>query len=238
MCFSAEASYTAAAILVPVGAVAMRRAYQLDRNYLPLATLPVLFGLQQLFEGFVWTAGHAGNQSAVETYSLAYMFFSWLAWPIWVPLSIYFIEPLRRRSVYLGFAAFGAVMGLLQYVPYFLHKGWLVTRFYDYAISYQGTNLLDFVMPREHSHPLYLFALITPLITSSIQNVRVFGALILAVVMTVYAFFSYAYISAFCFGGAVMSAFIVWMVFRETDEEHEQKLASRTPSGSAAPAAN
>jgi hypothetical protein len=74
----------------------MRRAYQRDRNYLPLATLPVLFGLQQLFEGFVWTAGHAGNQSVVETYSLAYMFFSQLAWPIWVPLPIDFIEPLGR----------------------------------------------------------------------------------------------------------------------------------------------
>ena len=73
MCFSAEASFTAAAVLLPAGAVAMRRAYQRDRKYLPLATLPVLFGLQQLFEGFVWTAGHRGNQSAqsaVETFSL------------------------------------------------------------------------------------------------------------------------------------------------------------------------
>ena len=218
MCFSAEASYTAAAILLSAGAVAMQRAFQRDRKYLPLATLPLLFGLQQLFEGFVWTAGHRGNQSAIETFSLAYMFFSWLAWPIWVPLSTYFIEPCRRRSIYLGFAIFGAMMGVLQYVPYFAHKGWLVTRFYDYAISYQGTVLLDFIMPRELSYPLYLFAIIAPLITSSIQNARIFGALIIVVVVTVYAFFSYAYISAFCFGGAVMSAFIVWMVFRKTEE--------------------
>ena len=237
MCFSAEASYMAAAVLLPAGAVAMRRAYQRDRQYIPLATLPVLFGLQQLFEGFVWTAGHAGNQVAVETFSLAYMFFSWLAWPIWVPLSTYFIEPCRRRSVYLGFAIFGAIMGALQYVPYFAHKGWLVTRFYDYAISYQGTVLLDFIMPRELSYPLYLFAIIAPLITSSVQNARIFGALIVVVVVTVYAFFSYAYISAFCFGGAVMSVFIIWMVFSETDGKHGQDLV-QTPNGSAAPAVN
>ena len=102
MCFSAGVSYAATVILLPAGAVAMHRAYQRDRRYLPLARLPVLFGLQQLFEGFVWTAGHAGNQSAVETFSLAYMFFSWLAWPIWVPFSAYFIEPCRRRSVMMS----------------------------------------------------------------------------------------------------------------------------------------
>ena len=237
MCFSAEASYTAATVLLSAGAVSMHRAYQRDRKYLPLATLPVLFGLQQLFEGFVWTAGHRGNQSAVETFSLAYMFFSWLAWPIWVPLSTYFIEPCRRRSIYLGFAIFGAMMGALQYVPYFAHKGWLVTRFYDYAISYQGTVLLDFIMPRELSYLLYLIAIITPLITSSIQNARIFGALIVVVVVTVYAFFSYAYISAFCFGGAVMSGFIVWMVFRETDGKHKQDLVQIT-NKSDRPAAN
>ena len=225
MCFSAEASFAAAAVLLPAGAVAMHRAYERKRQYLPFATLPLLFGLQQLFEGLVWRAGHAGNQSAVETFSLAYMFFSWLAWPIWVPFSTYFIEPCRRRSIYLGFAIFGAMMGALQYVPYFAHKGWLVTRFYDYAISYQGTVLLDSIMSRTLSYSLYLFAIIAPLITSSIQNARIFGALIIFVVVTVYAFFSYAYVSVFCFGGAVMSGFIIWMVFRETDGKRENEVA-------------
>jgi hypothetical protein len=128
------------------------------------------------------------------------------------------------------------MMGLLQYVPYFSHKGWLVTRFYDCAISYQGAIVLDFMMPRELSHPLYLFALIAPLITSSIQNARIFGALILSVVVTVYAFFRYAYISAFCFCGAMMSAFIVWMVFRETDAKHERNSLTGALSSSTATA--
>ena len=217
MCFSAEASYMAASVLLPAGALAMHRAYQRDLNYLPFATLPLLFGLQQLSEGFVWTAGRGNNQSAVEMFSLAYMFFSWLAWPVWVPFSTYFLEPCRRRYLYLVFAILGAMLGAVQYIPYFVHEGWLVTRFYDYAISYQGTVLLDFIMPREISYPLYLSVIIVPLITSSKRNVRIFGALITFVVVTVYAFFSYAYVSAFCFGGALMSAFIVWMVFRETD---------------------
>lgn len=216
MCFSAEASYMAAAVLLPAGTLAMHRAYQRDLNYLPFATLPLLFGLQQLSEGFVWTAGNAGNQSAVEIFSLAYMFFSWLAWPVWVPFSAYFLEPCGRRYLYLGFAILGAMLGAVLYVPYFAHQGWLVTRFYDYAISYQGTVLLDFIMPRELTYLLYLAIIIVPLITSSKWNVKIFGALIIFVVMAVFAFFRFAYVSAFCFGGAVMSTFIVWMVFRET----------------------
>ena len=54
MCFSAEVSFVAAASLVPAGGLAVRKAWQTDRSYVPFAILPVLFGLQQLAEGMVW----------------------------------------------------------------------------------------------------------------------------------------------------------------------------------------
>ena len=49
MCFSAEASYAAAAVLLPAGVVASHRAYQTNRKYVAIAALPFFFGLQQLF---------------------------------------------------------------------------------------------------------------------------------------------------------------------------------------------
>ena len=55
-----------------------------------------------------------------------------------------------------------------------------------------------------------------PLIISSNRNLRFFGGLLIGVVAVTYAFFIYAYVSVFCFGGAVMSSFLVWMVFQET----------------------
>lgn len=70
MCFSAEASFAAAALLVPAGAIGIRRAYQSDRRYLAFAALPVYFGLQQLFEGLVWTGGRLGNEVWIENFSL------------------------------------------------------------------------------------------------------------------------------------------------------------------------
>jgi uncharacterized protein DUF6629 len=83
MCFSAEASYTAAALLLPAGALASQRAYKANRKYLAIAALPLLFGFQQLSEGLVWTGNALSGDTMVQR-SLAYMFFSWLAWPVWV----------------------------------------------------------------------------------------------------------------------------------------------------------
>ena len=79
MCFSATASFTASAVLLPAGTLALRRAYTTDRRYLALCALPFLFGVQQLMEGFVWTYGARGESSLVGTFSLGYMFFAWLA---------------------------------------------------------------------------------------------------------------------------------------------------------------
>ena len=225
MCFSAKVSYAAAAGLVPLGVVAMHRAYRTDRKYLPIAALPLLFGLQQLAEGLVWTSGSRVDRAWVETFSLAYMFFSWLAWPVWVPFSTYFLEPCRRRHVYLVFAILGGMLGAMQYFPYFAHQGWLVTRFLPRAIVYDGTVLFDFIMRRELTYAFYLFVIIAPLLSSSHRGANIFGLLICLVVVTVYLFFRYAYISFFCIGGALMSLYIVYMIFAETTGRQEMDAA-------------
>src|SRR5581483_3715135 len=167
MRFSAEASFTAGAILLPAGAIAVQRAYRTDRWYLPFAALPLFFGFQQIFEGLVWTGNAVSNDTMVQRFSLAYMFFSWLAWPVWVPFSTYFLEPCRRRYVYLIFAILGGMLGAMQYLPYFAHEGWLITKFFPHAISYQGTVLFDLIMRREFTNSLYLFVILAPLLTSS-----------------------------------------------------------------------
>jgi len=217
MCFSAEVSYAAAAVLLPTGAFAISRAYRRDQRYLAIAALPLLFGFQQFFEGLVWTAASYGDANRIQTFSLAYMFFSWLAWPVWVPFSVYFLEPCRRRHLYLVFSILGGMLGAMQYIPYFAHEDWLAVKFFDRAISYEGTVLFDFIMRREITYAVYLFVILAPLLTSSKRSVNIFGMLIVLVVAVTYLFFSYAYISIFCLGGAIMSIYLVYMVLRETD---------------------
>lgn len=216
---SAEASYAAAAVLIPAGVVAIRRAAKVSTDYVLIAALPMLFGLQQLAVGLVWTSGEGGSREWIDIFSLAYMFFSWLAWPVWVPFSTYFLEPCRRRHVYLGFAIFGGMVGGLQYFPYFAHNGWLVTRFLPRAIVYDGTVLFDFIMRRELTYAVYLFAILAPLLSSSNRQINTFGLLISAVVIIVYLFFRHAYISVFCFGGALVSIYLFTVIPKETPRE-------------------
>ncbi|HEY9091583.1 DUF6629 family protein [Parasphingorhabdus sp.] len=214
MCLSAEVSFGAAALLIPTGALSIHRAFKTDQRYLPIAMLPMLFGLQQLTEGIVWIAGAQNNIALITQASLVYMFFSWLAWPVWIPVSTYFLEPARRKPLYLGFVILGAMLGGLQYFPYFAHQGWLETKYLDHLIVYQGKELLDFVAGREITYLIYVTVVIVPLLLSSVRDVRIFGVLAALVLAVTFIFFSYAYVSVFCFGGALMSAYLVWMIFR------------------------
>ena len=222
MCFSATASFTAAAVLVPAGALTARRAYTTDRRYLAIGVLPLLFGLQQFSEGMVWTGGARQAPALVAAFSLAYMFFAWFLWPVWVPFATFFVEPARRKPLYLLFAIAGGTLGGLQYVPYFAHDGWLVTTFLNRAIAYGGTELLDFVVGRNTTYSIYLATIIAPLLIASDRRLRVFGVLVSLVFVTTYLFFRFAYISVFCFGGALMSLYLVYVIFR---------LKPRRPAG-------
>src|SRR5437763_578905 len=55
MCFSATASFSAAAVIGSVGIVTLRSAAaKPDRRILALAAFPALFALQQVVEGLLW----------------------------------------------------------------------------------------------------------------------------------------------------------------------------------------
>ncbi len=214
MCLSAEVSLGAAAILIPAGTVAAVWAWRGDHRYLMIAALPLLFGIQQLVEGLIWIEGHAGNTHRVGQYSLLYMFFTWIAWPIWVPVSAYFLERGARRNIILLFVIAGAMLGGLQFIPYFVHDGWLTTTFLRWAVRYQDINLLDGLVPRTVTYAIYVTVVIVPFLLVRDRAIKIFGLLVASVLVVTYLFFSYAYISVFCFGGAVISIYLLVLIWR------------------------
>lgn len=111
MCFSAPASFTAAAVLLSMGTVTVRRARA--RRELPYAAIPLLFGVQQLLEGMLWLTfpDHAPLLNVGLTH--LYSFFSHILWPIYVPLAALALETVRwRRRVLAGIAIAGGGVGL------------------------------------------------------------------------------------------------------------------------------
>lgn len=74
--------------------------------------------------------------------------------------------------------------------------------------------MFDFVIGRNATYTIDVVAVIGPLLLSSNSDVRIFGLLALAVLVVTNLFFSYVYVSVFCFGGAIMSLYLVWMIFK------------------------
>ena len=124
-----------------------------------------------------------------------------------------FLEPERRKPLFLGFTVMGAILGAGLFVPYFAHQDWLTVTFLPNAISYGGIEAYDFIVSRDFTYIVYVSAVILPLLIASKREVKIFGALVALVLAATAAFFSYAYVSVFCFGGALMSLYLVGMIF-------------------------
>jgi hypothetical protein len=214
MCLSAPVSFSAAAVLIPAGAYTMRQAARIDRRYLALAALPLFLGLQQLAEGVTWVAGARGDLGTVAISSRLYMFFAWIGWPVWIPVSVYFTEPARRRSAYMVFAIAGGMLGAVQFAPYLTHPGWLETTLLPRAIRYSDIQLLDTVVGRPAVYVAYVTLLLAPLFLATDRRIKVFGGLVALALAVTLGFFQWAYISVFCFGGAVASAYLLWALRR------------------------
>ena len=52
MCFSASASFVASAALLTGGVATLKQTT--NNGQIPFASIPLLFGAQQLMEGFLW----------------------------------------------------------------------------------------------------------------------------------------------------------------------------------------
>ena len=212
MCFSATASFGAAAVLIPAGVYCLKQSHKLKQPYWLIALLPLVFGLQQVFEGFVWL-DLASLSPDPRLPALGFMFFSHFFWLLWVPLACFAVEtnPLRRR-LFMGVTALGTIHGLLMYVPLWIHPDWLSVEINQHSISYKATLLYDEYIPRILSRVLYALIVLIPLLLSSQFYVRLFGVIIFFSVAFATIFYGYAFISVWCFFAALLSLYILYMI--------------------------
>lgn len=94
MCFSASASFTASAFLIPTGIYCVTEAKKRNEAYLPIASLPLFFGIQQGFEGLVWLSIVLQNTTAINNFALCFLFFSNFFLLFWIPFSAFSIEEI------------------------------------------------------------------------------------------------------------------------------------------------
>jgi hypothetical protein len=208
MCFSATASFTAGAALLVTGAFSIRLARTPAER--PYAAIPLLFGVQQLIEGALWLTFPDKTQLLSTVLTYAYSIFSHVLWPIFVPLAVYFLEPVKwRRKALLVAVAGGTAVGL--YLLYFLVRLPIV------ATAAEGH--IDYVSP--HFYVKIVMALyilgtcISPLLSSH-RWVRWFGIAAIVSFLLAGIFYRAWFISVWCFFAAIMSVMVLMFFLRRS----------------------
>ena len=202
MCFSATASFVAGGVLSAAGVVTLIRAK--TNEELPLASIPILFGVQQLLEGTVWLSFDTPALNEVATY--AYSIFSHVLWPTFVPLSVLLIEknPVRKNILRL---AGGVGFGVSVYLLYFIISEPVVAHVVNHSIAYHSPHLYPWT-----TIVLYLAATCGSPLVSSHKILNLFGAVLLISFAVAGWFYTETFFSVWCFFAAILSAIIYWYV--------------------------
>lgn len=213
MCFSAEASFAASAVLIPAGVYTLRTAWRSDRAFLGFASFPLLFGLQQALEGVLWRAIDRGQPDDTYLPAIGFLFFAYLVWPVLVPLSAWLIESKKQPSaLFMGCTTLGLLLGVSLFVPLVLAPGTVDVKLARHSILYDPQLIWDGILSRTFVRVVYAAIICAPLVMSSNAHIRIFGILITVSVIGGFLFAAYAFTSIWCFVAAIISIYIVIVI--------------------------
>lgn len=210
MCFSAEASFGAAAVITTVGVIAYKKA---DSGPFRLfALIPVMFGIQQFFEGFVWLSSTYDEFTGllkISTYG--FILFAWLIWPVYIPYTLWKLEKKAfQKKILLGLTFVGAAL-ICSSIFIMLYFGVNAT-IQDCSIKYKPgfeTSFGWFITI------LYLILTTVSHLISSIKKVWILGAVNLITFFITKIYYHEQVISVWCFFAAISSLIILWIIISE-----------------------
>jgi len=212
-CFSAEASFGAAVVITTIGVISYKKAK--GTPYWALSIIPIFFGIQQLFEGFVWVASVDDRFSGILRISTyGFIFFAWVVWPIFIPYALWKPEKHKIRKIIFRVLTFvGASVAVALVIIMFQYG--VQAQVEDCSLAYK-TNL---------SHPLadlgavlYLVAVVLSSFFSSNKRIWILGVLNLVGFAISRIYFLDHIISIWCFFAALFSVAILWVIVGATRE--------------------
>jgi hypothetical protein len=236
MCFSAEASFTVGAALAPAGAYCLKSAFQKNTALVPLALVPIAFGLQQLSEGMVWLGIHSQDPALIQKAAVFFLFFAIPFWPFWIPISLLCMECRKSvRYILGGLALLSLVWMWFSYPLLVKPDEWLTTRQVHHSIQYDFDTLPAFqVMSQTVWRNLYLAAIVAPFLVrgrgQSGKSHLVGGIAVAVFFLVAYLLFWYAFTSVWCFFAAVLSLYLCYVFYRQPGPA-PARLPQTAPSG-------
>jgi len=206
MCFSPEASFSAAAVLGCVGYACTKKAGNTKFKY--LALIPWFFAFQQAAEGVLWLFiedDHYPNAISL-TAEYIFLFFALVLYPIWFSLALAPLEKDGYRKN-LIFVALGLGLYVSAYnIYYILLTGESMARVVDCSIQYYQGTLVGKI---GYAVPVYL-----SIFASSIKGMWIFGLLTFISFMISLFFYFVTFTSVWCFFAAIASL-LLYFVLRQ-----------------------
>ncbi len=211
MCFSAQASFIASGGLAVIGVASLASAKKENKI---LAIIPLLFAVQQFFEGIQWIYLNNGSISLIAGYG--FLFFAFVVWPIYSPVAVYILDK-EKRDVMKWFVFLGIAISMYFLVIIMTQAP--VIQELKSCINYNfNFPLKDLVASG------YLLTTLLPLIISSRQIFRIFGAIITVLAIISWLFFTIDFTSVWCFFAAIVSSmFFVYIIY------DQNKVSSKKP---------
>jgi hypothetical protein len=215
MCFSAVASFTASAILLPAGLYGLQFTWQHHSKLIPLSCIPIAFAMQQACEGLVWLGSTHGNLSAMNIGSLSFLAFAYWLWLVWAPWSVAEADPsvnVQRVSQLLSLVGF--IYGALLYLPLLIQPDWLTIHIIHHSIQYQTTLIFDNWVSQEVDRAVYAVIIVTPFLIASNPLLKILGGLVLTSAIATYLMLNQVFVSVWCFFAAIISLYILYVLFQ------------------------
>jgi len=199
MCFSAEASFAASAVLGVGGIWTLSQVPTPAER--PLAAMPVIFAVQQFSEGLVWVGVAQDQTTLVTVFSHVFSFFALFLWPIYTPLAVLRVEPgpTRRRIqealLVVGICVAVALCGFMTRSPLETH---VVRGHLCYHLAGLPYELIG----------LYFVAVSAPCFSSHVW-LRAFGVALLAALAISLGSYTIEFVSVWCFFAALLSGMLL-----------------------------
>lgn len=218
VCFSAGASFTVGAALIPAGAYCLYAAAVKKPSYLGLAAVPLCFGVQQIGEGFVWHAlEHSpSDQAAIRPPALFFLFFALAFWPFWFPFLTMLMEPQAwRKGLFVALSLLATSWFWILFYPLLVDPNLLTVHAEHHSVQYEYPSLAIYdTIPRQPLRILYFLSVALPPALCSESWGRLPAIVLGASALLAWVFFEYAFVSVWCFFAAVLAIYLCVVFYR------------------------
>ena len=206
MCFSPTASFVSSAV---IGSIGVATLYQSKSpRAILMASTPLLFGAQQMIEGFIWLKiGHmpfGDDPYPIQSSPLLYLycFFAFILWPTFSPVAVAILERGSvRKHWFLGFIIVGVITSI--YFSYELFRFPLVAFVSHHHIEYHLNHRIPMLVI-----VLYCVASVASCFFSRHKWIVHYGWILLLSLIASYIAYTEAFASVWCFFAAILSAIL------------------------------